>query len=265
MKRSLLVSLVMLTFLAKAEASLDPMYFGIGSVEVQELPENEIALEATLKEGTESVSAATEIWFEKAEGGGGQQQPQQAPRQAGNRSAEPIDTEALGEMLGMESSEVGIFLRVGKEIWRIIEENQPVMNTSYNTVSVLPKEVTEWNQMEAWQTPKSSAYQVIYKNLYGIEVIRFSYRLNYTYGGKFNGAGQYLSNVAVSPIHVRVLWGFTLDADVAVKNISNTGSLASPVPGVEVQVNYSVSTIFTKEENAEVFYVRGDGYSKKLN
>lgn len=248
MKGSLLLGLAAATLsVSAANASFDPMYFNVGSVEVRELPEDPAELEAVLKESNDSVSAAEEVWFEK------------------EKQDAPIDTEALGNLLGLSSGEVGIFLRVGKEAWNIIKENEPVMNTSYNAVSVLPKEATEWTQMAGWHAPKSMAYQVIYKNLYGIETVRFSYRLNYTSGGTYNGKGQYLSHVSVSPIHVRVLWGFELNADVAVKNIQNTASLESPVPGVEVQVNYKVSTLLVKEENAQVFYVRGDGHSQKLN
>jgi hypothetical protein len=248
MKSSLFLGLAAATLsVSAANASLDPMYFGIGSVEVRELPEDPAELEAVLKDSDDSVSAASEVWFEK------------------EKQDAPIDTAALGGLLGLTEGEVGIFLRVGKEVWKIIKENEPVMNTTYNAVSVLPKEVTEWSQMANWQAPKSQAYQVIYKNLYGIEVVRFSYRLTFTAGGTFKSKGQYLSNVSVSPIHVRVLWGYELNADVAVKNIQNTASVESPVPGVEVQINYKVSTIFAKEENAQVFYVRGDGYAQKLN
>ncbi len=245
MKKSILLGFVMTSFVATAQASLDPAYFSVGSVEVREMPSDHQALVNEIQKGDDAVNAATDIWFEKADA--------------------PLDVDTLGSMIGLTGSEVGVFIAVGKEIWTIIKENQPVMNTTYNAVSVLPKEVTAWDQMAGWQAPKSTVYQVTYKNFYGVDVIRFSYRLTYTSGGTYNGKGQYLSNVSVSPVHVRVLWGFELNSDVKIKNIQNTASLDSPVPGVEVEVGYNISTIFVKEENAQVFYVRGDGYSQKLN
>ena len=79
--------------------------------------------------------------------------------------------------------------------------------------------------MENWQLPKSKTYRVVYKNLYGVEVISFTYTLHFQYGGSYEGSGKYLTGVIVSATDLFVSWGFDFSAQTEVLSVANLGTL----------------------------------------
>jgi hypothetical protein len=102
-------------------------------------------------------------------------------------------------------------------------------------------------------------YEVAYKNLFGMEVVKFHFRLAYTYGGGRAGAGRYLANVSVLPAELNVLWGYTFNAEVQVMPAVNLGNVTSPVAGLEVNVVWQVKTVLKESDNSVHYFVRGDG------
>jgi len=156
-------------------------------------------------------------------------------------------------------------INLGRQIWTIIEKNQPVVNLKVQKADALPVGVSSWGELECWQVPESRLYKVSYKNLLGMEVVNLVLRVGYTYGGRINGQGRYLSQVTVLPAQLDVSWGFKLDAEVKVANVTNAGTRANPVAGIQLDVNWVVSTPLQRSESTESFYVRGDGLYRHLN
>jgi hypothetical protein len=169
---------------------------------------------------------------------------------------------------GMDSIFDGITLdqiiNLGQKIWTIVEKNKPVVNLKIQKADALPNGVKEWTDLECWQVPESRVYRVSYKNGFGMTVVNIAFRVNYTYGGRVNGQGRYLSQVTVLPAQLDVAWGFKVNGEVRVANVTNAGTKAFPVGAIQMDVNWVISTPLKYSESTETFYVRGDGLFKQL-
>jgi hypothetical protein len=150
-------------------------------------------------------------------------------------------------------------VNLGQKMWRLVEEGRPVVSTRWATASALPEGIQNWFSMSGWDNPRARVYRVEYKNLYGITVVDFSFRVTYTAGGSFQGKGQYLSRVSVEPASVLVRWGYQFDATAEVANVVNVGSSSSPIGGMELLLRWKVSTVMNEVEQTASYFVRGDG------
>lgn len=155
-------------------------------------------------------------------------------------------------------------INLGQKIWTIVEKNKPVVNLKIQKADALPNGVKEWMDLECWQIPESRVYRVSYKNGFGMTVVNIAFRVNYTYGGRVNGQGRYLSQVTVLPAQLDVAWGFKVTGEVRIANVTNAGTKAFPVGAIQMDVNWVISTPVKYSESTETFYVRGDGLFKQL-
>ncbi len=152
-------------------------------------------------------------------------------------------------------------INYGKQIWKVVIDNKPVVNVTENTANALPKGVECWTDLEYWQAPKYKTYQITYENLFGIKVMDFKFQLFYSYGGKSNGKGNYLANVTVAPMNLDVLWGFQLNAIVEVGQILNVGSHDSPTAGMELTMKWEAKSPLKDSRGQVRYFVQGDGSS----
>jgi len=150
-------------------------------------------------------------------------------------------------------------ITIGSKIWKIIEANKPVVNVVHQSASALPQGVDSWLDLENWQPPVSKVYMVKYKNLYGMEVVRYSFRVMFTHSGQFNGKGRYISKVSAMPADLAVSWGYTFNSEAVVGDTVNLGTLDSPVAGMELTINWKVDTVMRHMNQSETFFVTGDG------
>jgi hypothetical protein len=155
-------------------------------------------------------------------------------------------------------------INLGQKIWTIVEKNQPVVNLKVQRAEAMPAGINSWMDLECWQVPESRIYRAVYKNFYGMTVVNLAFRVNYTYGGRLYGQGRYLSQVTVLPAELDVAWGFKLDGEVRVANITNAGTKDFPVGGIQLDVNWVIKTPIKYSESTETFYVRGDGLFKQI-
>lgn len=167
----------------------------------------------------------------------------------------------IGEVISVVDS----LIALGKKVYPIIEAGKPVLSSNLPVTHVLPKvaEVTDYDltlgMMENWQFPKTKSYKVIYKNPYGMEVIKFVFTVHFQYGGSYEGKGKYLTGVFVSATDLTVAWGFEFSAATEVMAISNMGSFSHPVAGLSLKLNWSVKTLVMENQSSQVFHVTGDG------
>ena len=89
----------------------------------------------------------------------------------------------------------------------------------------------------------------------------------YSYGGRFEDKGRYLTNSTIQFSKVDVMWGFILNANVEIPQVINMGTLESPVAGMQMTLNWNVDTrpvSLRKMSNAATFFVSGDGQATKI-
>jgi hypothetical protein len=150
-------------------------------------------------------------------------------------------------------------IHMGKKVWAIIAANKPVVNVRTDSASALPEGARGWESLEGWQLPRARIFRITWENLYGIEVVNFSFRVLYTYGGNVNGKGRYLTRVTIVPRELSVAWGYTFNADATVPSVVNTGTRRDPVAGMELMLKWSVDTVMKHNEGTASFFVQGDG------
>ena len=123
----------------------------------------------------------------------------------------------------------------------------------------LPKGVTCWTDLEEWKIPKSKVFTVEQKTKIGQKVAKFTFRISYVYGGSFNGVGQYLANVSVTPVDLTVGWGVDFASEVQIPSVFNIGKKANPLAAMQVFVYWGVGNALKMQQKSLLFNVMGDG------
>lgn len=161
--------------------------------------------------------------------------------------------------------DIGEIIKIGTEIWKIVEKNKPVVNQKYGEMSALPANAKSSADLDTWSEPKVKVFKTSFVNGFGMTVVEFIYRVSFNFNGSFDGKGKFLSHVTVEPAKLNVAWGFTVNIDAQVMNPTNSGTKKDPVAAMDVLVNYSIDTIIKHSQNSSRFYVRGDGLFKNLS
>ncbi len=155
-------------------------------------------------------------------------------------------------------------INIGKKIWAIVEAGRPVVNVKIDTANALPAGVRCWDELEGWNAPTSKLYEVAYENAFGAEVVSYSYRVSFISGGSYKGQGQYVTLATFQPANIRVSWGFKLDATATIPMVFNQGTKANPVAGMQMAMDWKVSSPVTEIRQAESYFVNGKGEFKRL-
>ncbi len=150
-------------------------------------------------------------------------------------------------------------IAIGKLIWAIVDAGEPVLDFESERLSVLPKQAKSAFELSNWSSPQSSTYKIVYENMLGFEMVSFSYRVVFTPNGKYQGVGDFLTNVAIEPVEVDVSWGYQLDAQFEAMEVLNIGSEENPIAAVELQLRWSVDTLVQKTLHQSNFFITGTG------
>ena len=148
-------------------------------------------------------------------------------------------------------------INIGKKIFAVIEAGRPVVNIKIDTANALPKGLTCWSDLSGWNIPQSKVYNVVYYNGFGMEIVNFDYRLTYTAGGSADGVGQYITNATFMPANLSVAWGFEFNANAAIPSILNTGTRQAPVAGMQMNMDWKVTSPLAHEQATESYFVTG--------
>ena len=179
---------------------------------------------------------------------------------------------AIGTGLGEIAMVLDGLLAIGKKVWPIIDANRPVINTTglAPALSVLPQfdanaRNVELYQMAGWSMPKAASYRVSYKNVYGGELVGFTYTVYFQHNGSLNNVGKYLTSVTVQASQVSAALTMNFDAQSELVNVANVGSNVEPVASAIIRISYKVRGLFNEMRDAQSFYVDGLGNLKLLN
>jgi hypothetical protein len=156
-------------------------------------------------------------------------------------------------------------LNIGKEIWKIIEAGQSVVDVKTDHATAMPHGVSDWTRMSGWHEPVARTYSVELKNGLGMTVVNLEYTLVSIAGGNVDGVGQYLAYVTVQPSLIHIQWGFNLNASTHVTAVYNKGTRKNPLAGMQLDIHYEVSSVISKFQRTDSFAVSGDGNVAFLN
>lgn len=153
-----------------------------------------------------------------------------------------------------------------QKIWKIIDDNKPVVDVKTQYAAALPKGLAHWSDMGNWQPPKGTIYQITAKNVYGMTMINVRYQVLRTYGGSYAGRGKYLTGVTVEPLLVETGWGYhlSLDASVPDSSIVNVGTSENPVAGMMATLNFHISTSIKDSQGKGLYFLQGDGAFREV-
>lgn len=150
-------------------------------------------------------------------------------------------------------------INIGSFLWMMVERSRPTMNISTYRAHGLPKGVNCWTDLEEWKIPKSKVFSVEQKSKLGKPLAKFTFRISFVYGGNYNGAGQYLANVTVSPVDLQVSWGNDFASEVQIPSVFNMGTKVNPKAAMQIFVYWGVGNSATVRQKSSLFYVTGDG------
>lgn len=179
-------------------------------------------------------------------------------------NAAPFKTKDMGvvggELNPLNAVELIVdqIINIGKKVFNVIAQGRPVVNIKLDTANALPKGLTCWSDLSGWNVPQSKVYNVQYENGFGMTVVDFSYRVVYTAGGSADGVGKYITNATFMPANVSVGWGFEFDAAAAIPSVFNTGSKKNPVAGMQMNMEWKVTSPVAHEQGTEAYFVSGE-------
>ena len=150
-------------------------------------------------------------------------------------------------------------ISIGTKICKVVSDNRPVVNATGFKTAVLPAGATDWRQLSEWKAPRARKFRITYKNLLGITVVDYTFRISYNFGGTVQGVGQYLANVQVETSDLNVLWGYKFNASAEGADAVNLGREGHPIAGQQVTIKWSVDTSLKHMQSASSYFIRGTG------
>ncbi|MFH1725514.1 MAG: hypothetical protein ABII00_12965 [Elusimicrobiota bacterium] len=155
-------------------------------------------------------------------------------------------------------------VNIARTVWKIIEENKPVVDVETCFATALPEGVAHWDQLSGWRPPEGAVYGLRAENLYGVKVIDLRFQVLRTHGGSYKGKGKYLHAVMIEPLKIEVAWGYRFGMKAEVPSVVNVGTAEDPVAGMIARLGWSIDTVLKHSEGKNVFYLQGDGVFREL-
>ncbi len=191
------------------------------------------------------------------------QQIQKTVSEAYYDQASPNRIETAGKVITMARDLVAL----GEDIYRLVSKGKPNVSTAYDPISVIPKvagQPVDLLDTESWSMPTKRTYAITLKNVYQIDVITFRYSIIFSYNGKYDGKGAYLTAAQIQPEFVNVLLGFDFNATMKLAGIQNQGTRENPVAAATLLMQYSISNVMNSRTYVDSYFITGRGQFKKL-
>ena len=168
-----------------------------------------------------------------------------------------------GKVIGL-AKELGA---LGEDIYKLVQKGKPHNMTSYSPISVIPRvngNNVDIFETENWKMPTRATYEIIYKNLFGMEVVKFRYSVIFSYGGTYQGKGAYLTATQIVPVSIMTSFGFDFSAIMKLQGIQNHGTKENPVAGAIITMEYTVETVIQASLESDSYHLTGRGGFKQL-
>lgn len=192
--------------------------------------------------------------------------------EASNKPLKSVFSGSLGDILKdtdvnpLDAVEaiVDQIINIGKKVWVVVEAGKPVVSLKLDTANALPRGVSCWADLAGWTAPTTKVYQIDYKNLYGVKVVSFAYRVSFTASGNVNGVGKYITNASFQPANLSVAWGYQFDAEATIPSVLNQGTNEAPIAGMQMNMGWKVTSPLKHIISTDSYFVSGDNKFQRL-
>lgn len=177
------------------------------------------------------------------------------------------DAVGPGENVGRVIAIGRELVALGESVYQLVIKGRPTTKTTYAPISVIPNvngQPADIFELEGWSVPVKRSYEIKYRNLYNVAIVTFKFSVVYSYSGKLNGKGSYLTAVQVIPEYVKTMWGWDFEATMKLGGIQNQGSKANPVAGATVMIEYTTKSVMNSVTQVSSFFITGKGGFRKL-
>jgi hypothetical protein len=159
---------------------------------------------------------------------------------------------------------------LGEAIYELINKGRPVINTSYEPISIVPrdpmsKEFIDPMDMENFRGPIVKNFRTRIKAFGMQEAVVFEYKVIYSYNGSYDGRGKYLTGVNIIPSRVVAKRGYTVNSSMMMSGMMNYGTRMDPIVGLMITVKYQIGNSGRVMERNDTFTIRGDNTDFRVN
>jgi hypothetical protein len=171
------------------------------------------------------------------------------------KGIEGSEDESLG--LSAAVAEIKEIVNLGKELWKIVQDNEPVAEIKSDFANALPKGVNAM-EMSGFSDLQHPGVRYLYANAFGIQIYKISLEPVFRFGGQYKGKGRYLNDVAVVPTQVDVFSGYHISVTSKVISVTNVGTDKDPIASLVVRLDVDISTVVMRSHRSYVMEFRGD-------
>lgn len=154
---------------------------------------------------------------------------------------------------------IGKVINYGKAAWTFIQNNRSVVNIETHNASAMPAGIKDWSEMSGWKMPVVKTYRFNERSLMFPSVVEFEFQVMYTYGGQYQGRGQYLSYVTIRPTKLWAMWSYSVNGSVNIDQTLNVGTLDNPIGMNQISLHWVVDNKISSMEYSKTFAIAGDG------
>lgn len=151
-------------------------------------------------------------------------------------------------------------VRIGEEVWKIVEDNKGVINYDTDYTGAIPRAAAKDPfVMSGWKNQDFTGWRWQLVNGYNSTVVDLQWGFKANSNGQYKGQGHFLNDVQVVLSDIYAAWGFTVDVKAAAGDPYNMGTVGAPIAAQELQVTMEVTTALDQRvQNCRVRFF-GDG------
>jgi hypothetical protein len=177
-----------------------------------------------------------------------------------------------GKVIGVAKDVVAL----GEAIYTLVEHGRPKITTEYAPIDIIPRDPTNTESdpakkyavsmmdMEGFSFPVEKMITAKVKSPTGKQAVIFQYKVVYSYGGSYNGAGKYLAGINIIPANIQVAHGWTFNSTMKLTGMMNHGTRQNPIMGAMITIKYSMSSQTQAFERNDTIYITGNGQMKAM-
>jgi len=155
-------------------------------------------------------------------------------------------------------------IAIGKKVWEIVKEGQPVVDYKTDWAGAVPKGVI-WSDLENFNDMTYGPFGWTFKNAFGMTNVNFKWHFAYACKGSYNGHGSFLMNVGTAIEEIYAAWGYTVNVNCTVdSNPTNYGTKVDPIAGLNVEVTMEVKTVIQSFTERCRVSIHGDCQAETL-